>query len=607
MPSIPPAPPPPDRLTPPDKSFSRSPAHPLGRHFSWRELWDLVRPYWVGSDRLAGGLLLAAVVGLNLGQVYLAVLFNKWNNTFYTALQKLDYPAFTHQLLYFCVLATIYIVMAVYQLYLNQILQIRWREWLTRHYLDRWLKHRAFYRLQIDGKADNPDQRISDDLRDFVALTLSLSLGLLSSVVTLASFCAILWGLSGTLRFTLLGHAFAIPGYMVWAALVYAIVGSWLTDRIGRPLIALNFNQQRYEADFRYGLVRLRENAEAVALYGGEAREHTSFVHCFSFIVGNWWALIRRQKQLTWFTAGYSQAAVVFPFLVAAPRYFARSIELGGLMQTASAFGQVQGSLSYLVGAYADIANWRAVVDRLIGFKMTVEAYALPPAASIRLEAGAGKSLEAEGLALNLPDGKPLLAPAAFHIEPGESVLIQGPSGSGKSTLFRALSGIWPFGSGRVRLPAAASVMFLPQKPYMPLGTLAEALAYPEEVSESDDRAKEQALVDCGLAALVPRLDETENWSQLLSPGEQQRLAFARVLLKKPDWVFLDEATAALDEPMERALYDMIRRRLPHLTLVSVGHRAGLAASHERRLSVETGANGIGEIREAGAAFAPGE
>ena len=581
---------------------------PLGRHFSWRELWDLVRPYWFGSDRWAGRGLLALVVGLNLGMVYLNVLFNQWNNSFYTALQKLDYPAFTHQLLRFCMLAAFYIAAAVYQLYLNQALQIRWREWLTKHYLDHWLSHHAYYRLQLDGLTDNPDQRISDDLRSFVGLTLSLSLGLLSSVVTLASFCAILWTLSGALHFPLFGHAISIPGYMVWAALVYAIVGSWLTHWIGRPLIGLNFNQQRYEADFRYSLVRLRENAEAVALYGGEAHERGTFVDRFSYVVGNWWALIRRQKKLTWFTAGYSQAAVVFPFLVAAPRYFSKSIELGGLMQTASAFGQVQGALSYLVGAYTDIADWRSIVDRLIGFKMAVEGYAAAPGATaITLEPGSAAGLAVEDLALNLPDGSALMAPAAFRIEPGEQVLISGPSGSGKSTLFRALSGIWPFGRGRIRLPAQARVMFLPQKPYMPLGTLAAALAYPDEPSASEDGDKAAALVDCGLASLVPRLQETENWGQALSPGEQQRLAFARVLLKKPDWLFLDEATASLDEPMERMLYGILQRRLPRLTLVSIGHRAGLAAFHNHRMSVEPSADGTGMLKDAGPAYAAGE
>jgi vitamin B12/bleomycin/antimicrobial peptide transport system ATP-binding/permease protein len=562
--------------------------------FSWRDFWGLTRGYWFSEEKWSARGLLAIVVALNLGQVYLSVIFNEWYNLFYNSLQELDEKAFWHQLFRFSWIAALFIIAGVYSTYLNQMLQIRWRRWLTERYLDHWLEHRVYYRLQLtDGGTDNPDQRIAQDLQLFVLQTLSLSLGLLSSVVTLASFLTILWNLSGPLSFTLAGHEIAIPGYMLWAAIVYAIAGTWLINKVGRPLFGLNFNQQRFEADFRYALVRLRENSEAVALYGGEAREHDTFRARFANIFANWWALMRRQKTLGWFSSGYGQLAIIFPFVVAAPRYFAKSIQLGGLMQISSAFGQVQTALSFIVNSYTDIAQWRSVVDRLVTFQQSVERVsAATEKNAITHEPAAAMSLEVSDLDLQMPDGKAMINHAAFTVQPGESVLIAGRSGTGKSTLFRAIAGIWPFGQGRVRVPADAKVLFLPQRPYMPLGTLAACLSYPEPVGDTDDAAKRRALIDCGLEQFAERLQEEQNWGQALSPGEQQRVAFARILLKRPDWVFMDEATSALDEPLEQALYAKLRERLPKLTMVSIGHRPGVAAYHERRLTLEAGEGG---------------
>jgi len=562
--------------------------------FSWREFWALTRGYWSSEERWSARGLLAVIVGLNLFQVYLNVLFNEWNNLFYNSLQELDEKAFWHQLFRFSWLAALFIATGVYAYYLNQMLQIRWRRWLTERFLDHWLEHRVYYRLQLtDTGTDNPDQRIAQDLQLFVQQTLNLSLNLLSSVVTLASFLTILWTLSGPFSFALFGHEFAVPGYMLWAALVYAIAGTWLINKIGRPLFGLNFNQQRYEADFRYSLVRLRENAEAVALYGGEAREHEAFRGRFANVFGNWWALMSRQKTLLWFTLGYQQLAIIFPFVVAAPRFFAKTIQLGGMMQIASAFGQVQGALSFIVNSYPDIAQWRSVVDRLTTFQRSIEkASAASETNAIRHEPAAAADLQVAGIDLQLPDGKPLIDQATFNVREGEAVLIGGRSGTGKSTLFRAIAGIWPFGRGEVRLPAGAKVLFLPQKPYMPLGTLAECLSYPEPANTTSDEDKRRALIDCGLEQFADRLDEDENWGQALSPGEQQRVAFARILLKRPDWVFLDEATSALDEPLEQALYAKLRQRLPKLTVLSVGHRPTIAAYHERRLELQPGPDG---------------
>ena len=568
--------------------------------FPWRALWRLTVPYFKSEERWVAGGLLALVVGIALGTVYLEVVFNEWNRFFYNALEERNYDEYMHQLFRFSWLAALFIIIAVYRLFFNQMLQIRGRRWMTEQFLARWLAHRNYYRLQlVGGETDNPDQRIAEDIRQFVALTLGLVLGLLSAVVTFLSFIAILWTLSGSFAFTAFGMAIEIPGYMMWAALVYAVVGTWIIDRIGRALVGLNFNQQRFEADFRFSLVRLRENVEAIALYGGEDREHEGFRRRFAFVVTNWWALMMRTKLLGFFSSGYNQIAIIFPFVVAAPRYFSEAIKLGDLMQIASAFGQVQSSLSFIVNAYATIAEWRAVIERLVTFEDALaEAAAAAARPAIAVAPHAEPGLTAAGLGLALPTGKTLLQPASFAIEPGESVLVAGPSGSGKSTLFRAFAGIWPFGTGTVRIPRDARVMFLPQKPYMPLGTLAEALAYPAPAAETSDAEKRQALVDVGLPGFVDRLNEIQNWGQALSPGEQQRVAFARVLLKRPNWVFLDEATASLDTQLEERLYTLIKERLPGLTIVSIGHRPGIVRFHRRRLALAVEAEGARIVSE---------
>ncbi len=564
------------------------------KRFPWRDFWALTRPYWSSEEKWSARGLLAAIVGLNLAAVYVNVVFNEWNNLFYTALQDLNEEAALHQLFRFSWLAAIFIIIAVYRLYLNQMLQIRWRRWLTERFVTRWLDHRAYFRLQLTGRdTDNPDQRIAQDLSLFVQLTLGLALGLLSSVVTLASFLTILWVLSGPLTFALFGHSLSIPGYMLWAAVLYAVVGTWLINRVGLPLVGLNFNQQRFEADFRFSLVRFRENAEAVALYGGEAREHDNFRKTFVPVIQNWWALMRRQKTLTWWTSGYGQIAIIFPFVVAAPRYFSKAITLGGLMQIASAFGQVQDALSFIITSYSSIAEWRAVVDRLVTFHHAMHAaIEADEARAITATPGRPAVLEVEGLDLQLPDGKPLVARSSLTITAGEAVLISGASGSGKSTLFRALAGLWPFGSGRIHVPADARLMFLPQKPYMPQGSFAEVLSYPEPADDSSEETKRQALIDCGLESFAGRLQEVQNWALMLSPGEQQRVAFARILLKRPDWVFLDEATASLDTAMEQMLYTRLRQRLPDVTIVSIGHRPGIAEYHGRKLELHPGPQG---------------
>ncbi len=564
------------------------------RHFV-RDVWALARPYWFSEDRWAGRGLLAVLVVLNLTLVYLTVIYTQWNNAFYNTLQDKDFAAFWRQLLYFTAIAAGFIIVGVYQLYLNQMLQIRWRRWLTDRYLSAWLADRAYYRmLLLGGVADNPDQRIAEDTKLFVARTLTLSLGLMSAVVTLVSFLAILWKLSGPFVLPLGAHGVSVPGYMLWVALIYAVVGTWLTAKIGRPLVRLNFDQQRYEADFRFSLVRLRENAEGVALYAGEADEQKNFRARFAEVVANWWGIMRQQKRLTWFTAGYNQIAIIFPFVVAAPRFFRGDIALGGLMQTALAFGQVQTALSFIVNAYTEIAEWQSVVARLSGFEAAIARTQRETSGrdGIRLGAGEDGDLSLERIALALPDGQPLLDGVTLALAPGDTVLLTGPSGAGKSTLFRAIAGIWPFGEGDVRRPASARILFLPQKPYLPIGTLREVVSYPTPGGGVDDAAIVEALELCGLPQLARRLEEPGNWALHLSPGEQQRIAFARALVQQPDWLFLDEATSAVDEETEARLYALVRERLPRTTVISIGHRPTLGPFHTRRLVISPGVGG---------------
>jgi putative ATP-binding cassette transporter len=558
-----------------------------------RDAWALARPYWSSEERGRGLLLLGAVVALNLSLVGMTVLLTYWQRAFYNALEAKDAGAFWSLLLLggesgeggwlpgFVVVAAIYILVAVYQLYLRQALQIRWRRWLTRHYLERWTADRAYYRIALtDPGTDNPDQRIAEDVRMFVDDTLTLGLGLMNSVVTLLSFVLVLWSLSGPVE--ILG--ITIPGYMVWVALLYALAGSWLAHLIGRPLIRLNFLQQRVEADFRYALVRVRENVEGVALHGGEADERRGLLQRFQVLTENWWAIMTATKRLTFFTAGYGQVAVVFPIVVAAPAYFAGSIPLGGLIQTSSAFGQVQGALSWFVENYASLTAWRATVDRLTGFERAITAARTSPGGVELDRAAPGKELALSDLTLALPDGRVLLQDASLELAPGERVVVTGPSGSGKSTLFRTIAGIWPFARGRVALPAGARTLFLPQRPYLPLGTLRRALCYPINAAEVPDAEVREALEAVGLGHLMPRLDEEDAWDRRLSGGEQQRLAFARVLLVKPELLFLDEATASLDPQAERQLYALVRDRLPGTALLSIAHRPAVAEFHDRGL-----------------------
>jgi putative ATP-binding cassette transporter len=553
-------------------------------------VWRIAGPYFRSEDKWAAWGLLAAVIAIELALVALDVLFNQWQNRFYTALQDYNWDRFISEVWFFLILATCFIGLAVYQLYLNQWLQIRWRQWLTRHYLGEWLEGATHYRMQLKGDAaDNPDQRITEDVKNFVEQTLSIGLNLLSSIVTLFSFAIILWGLSNAAPLHVFGTDIVIPGYLCWGALIYAIFGTALTHLIGAPLVNLNFELQRYEADFRFNLVRVRENSEQIALLSGESAERVRLLDRFGRVAGNWYTIMGRTKRLTAFTASYSQAAVIVPYALVAPAYFAKKIQLGGMMQTGSAFGSVQRALSFFVTNYRAIAEWRAVVARLDGFEMSVRSTARLAVRepSIDIEAASGsRDISLDQLRVNLPNGAPLVAADAFTIHAPERVLVTGPSGSGKSTLFRAIAGIWPFGTGIISVPDKARLMMLPQRPYFPVGPLRDAVVYPAERSTFEAARIQAALVAVGLPDFTGRLDEDGHWNRMLSLGEQQRLGLARALLHAPDYLFLDEATASLDEPSEARLYRLLAEKLPQATIVSIGHRSTLDAFHTRKVAM---------------------
>jgi vitamin B12/bleomycin/antimicrobial peptide transport system ATP-binding/permease protein len=560
----------------------------------------LAVPYFRSADRWSAYILLVLVIGVQMAVVAMTVLLNRWYNGFYGSLQDRNWNAFTQQIIYFCLIAAAITLLSVYQLYLNQWLEIRWRRWMTKSFLARWLSGATHYHVQLSSDpTDNLDQRIAEDIRLFIEQTLTIGVGLLSALMSVLSFVVILWRLSDGAPLHLFGSTYAIPGYLVWAALIYAIGGTAITHLVGRPLIGLNFDQQRYEADFRFNLVRVRENSEQIALLGGETLETDRLLTRFERVASNWYAIMSRQKWLTLFTTGYTHFAIIFPIIVVSPVYFAGAMQLGGLVQTAAAFGIVQTALSFFVGIYPNFAQWRAVIARLDGFERAV----LPK------RAAAGSSgvtvvahptnaeLSIEGLSVDLPAGTPLIASEDLVIKAGQSALVTGPSGSGKTTFFRAVAGVWPFGTGTVMVRRGSKLMVLPQRPYFPIGTLEEAVSYPAVRGTFDSARVADVLQAVGLPALADRLSEEAHWSQILSLGEQQRLSIARAILHAPDYLFLDEATASLDEPSEEQLYGLLKERILDVTIISIGHRSTLEALHDRRWTLHPG-DGHHRIRE---------
>ncbi len=558
--------------------------------------WHLVVPYFKSEDWRWGIPLMIGAIALTFTGVGLEVLFNEWNRRFYDSIQNKNETVFWQEIVVFSWLAALFIMNAVARGIVSPYLRLRWRRWLTNYYITHWLEGRGYYRIELQRSVDNVDQRIAEDLNYLGQYTMQLFLGFLSAVATLLSFIFILWTLSGPLNLGFIGLDITIPGYMAVAALLYAVLGSFFANLVGRRLIPLNFMRQRYEANFRFSLVRVRENAEGIALYRGEEDESKTLKDRFADVFANGWRVLFTQVQLAFYQSGYSQLAIIFPFVVTAPHFFAGAITFGVMMQTASAFGQVQGALSFFVDNYTSLAELRAVMDRLKGLRAAVDER--PPAAIVIDPQSGRTDVAADGLTLALPTGQVLLDNTDLSLKPGTATLVSGESGSGKSTLFRALAGIWPFGQGTVHIPAGARVLFLPQKPYIPIGTLRDAVKYPDEHSAATDAEIVAALEAAQLAALTGRLDETAHWSNMLSGGEQQRLAIARALVFKPDWLFMDEATASLDGPNEAAIYRELKARLPATTLISIGHSPALKQWHDRIIELQRKSGEVGKLVE---------
>ncbi len=550
-----------------------------------KQIHALAKPYWSSQERKKAALYLSLILALVFGNVYIQVLLNNWRNAFYTALQEYNAPEIMTQLGIFTALAFTYIIIAVYSFYITQLLSLKWRRWMTHHYIDNWVEGKKYYYLQMFYKhTDNPDQRISEDIKLFIDYFLKFTVGLTNNLLLFISFVAILWGLSGPLQFSLGGIAITIPRYIVWVAIFYSILGTYVTHKLGYKLVGFRYVQQKYEANFRFSLIRLREHAQSVAFYGGEKEESLLLRDRFQSLLENFYRIIKKEKQLVWLNSSYSQLAIIFPIVVSIPQYLGRTLNLGGLMQTAAAFRQVQDSLSYFVDLYTSFAEWRAVVNRLTEFNdhlflcETTETEAT-------LNLREGEWFEADHLSLTLPSGEVLVENLSLRILPGHHLLIQGPNGAGKSTLLKAFAGLWPYVKGSLIIPKREDILFIPQQAYMPIQTLRHVLSYPKQVTASDEELQ-LLLNTVGLSHLKTKLDHEADWSQFLSLGEQQRLAFARILWQKPKWLILDEATSAMDEETEQRLMQEIKKALPHTTLISIGHRHTLEAYHSSILYI---------------------
>jgi putative ATP-binding cassette transporter len=518
--------------------------------------------------------------------VLLNMLLNKWQAGFYTQLQQYNFSGFIDSLLEFGAFSAVLILASGYQSHFRMRLEIRWRHWLTDRFIDMWLRHQTYYRLNLQGLTINPEQRISEDINLFVKNTLDLAIGLLRHTLMLVVFSAVLWQLSGLVHITVAHNSLPVPGYLVWLALLYSTLGTCLTIRVGRPLIFRNILQQTHEAHFRSGLARIKEHDECVALYGGEPTEKLHLARQFQKIVQNYLHIARSTKLLTLVSSSYSQLSIVFAFLVASPRYFNDEIQLGQLFEISGAYWYVHSALSYIVDSFGKFALWKAVASRLDNFNsyMAETHHAVKITNQITLSRN--NHVKLKNLTVLSSSGRLLLKDLTLDIRPQDKLLISGSLGCGKTTLLKTMAGIWPYFSGTIIKPQNKTVMFLPQKPYIPPGSLRNALLYPNFRESQSDAKLHEALHYCSLEKLVGRLDENDEWGKILSLGEQQCLAFVRVIVQHPDWLFLDEATSSMDEPTERRLYALLERVLPALTLVSVGHRETLRLYHTVQLNL---------------------
>jgi putative ATP-binding cassette transporter len=562
-----------------------------------RRFIRLAGPFFNSDERWMARGLAIGVIGLSLLQIAVQIRLNLWNKSFFDALEAKDWPAFIATMWLFALLASASMGIAVYQVYLKQLLQLRWRRWLTSRLVDGWLANGHHYQVNFIGTGvENPDQRIAENTHFATDMAVEFTLGILNALLTLVSFLGILWTLSGVLHFAIGGTTIEVPGFMVGAALLYAAIGTGVTYLVGRPMIMANILQNKAEADYRFALMRLRENSEGVALIRGEEDERKGLAGFFGQVYAATKHLMQTQRRLMWLTSAYGMVGMVYPTLVASPLYFAGTMTLGGLMQTGAAFGQVQSGLNWFVDNFPRLAEWRSHITRVLEFEQALHttgeaSLESGEAANITVIEAAPGSDDAEFLSFDdlqiaHADGSIVIGETTTLIRKGEKVLITGQSGSGKSTLFRAIAGLWPWGTGTIQVPPRSDIMFMPQRPYLPLGTLRAGLAYPAAAEHFAKKDLKIALKRCGLEHLVERLDEAERWDRVLSGGELQRAAFARVLLHRPGWVFMDEATAALDDESQHSMMSMFGNELAGSTLISIAHRAGLDAFHDRTLDL---------------------
>lgn len=576
----------------------------LGKRFfpgltaSFADIIRLAKPYFLSKEQgefsflgrktvmnervFAWGMVILLLL-INTFQVELQVIFNEWGRRFYNAIEKKNTVEFWIELNKFLVIAGIHIATAVLEFYLLQMLVMRWRKFMTRTTFGDWLSDNAHYRLSLEGNVDNPDQRISEDVNKFTSSTVNLFLQFYSALLSIFAFTVILWGLSTSYTYKIGDfNLTSIPGYLVWAAVIYILVGTVITHFIGRRLINLDYKREATEANFRFSLARLRENGEPIALLKGEKREEQFFSHSFLNVMSVWYEVVRVRIQMTWFTSFWGQLSVILPYFLLAPAYFASgsTLTIGNLMQTKSALSRVEGSLSIIINLYSTLADYRATINRLTGFAAAILKTKTNPT---DINHQTAPALTLKNLFLTLPTGKKLVEVPSLSFEKGEHILVTGPSGSGKSTIFRAIAGLWVYGSGEITTPS--NMLLIPQKPYLPIGTLRDALSYPSEV-HYDDATLIAALKTVKLEHLTGELDNDKPWHLTLSGGEQQRLSLARAILIKPEWLFLDEATAAMDEPTEALLYTGLKQALPKTTIVSIGHRSTLVNFHDKRINL---------------------
>jgi putative ATP-binding cassette transporter len=553
--------------------------------FALRTFGRLALPYFRSEDRYRAWGLLAGVIGSELFVVYVAVAVTEWNAAFFNGIEARNWDVVQFQLLVFLLITLGAVLSGMGQYWFGQTLIIRWREWMTRRYVDLWMAEGRHYRIRfVDQSVDNIHLRIANDVLMFIRLTHELGTGFLNALVSLASFAVVLWAVSALAPVPLFGTDLSFPGYLIVLAIGYAALGTMVAHLIGQPLIPLNFMQQRYESDFRFAIARVQDHTDSVALMGGEKVERGELQRRFAALVRNWVALVRRQNGLNGFIFGYYHVSTVFPVLVVTPAYLVGAIPLGVLMQASLAFQKVESAFAFVATSYGKIAEWKAAMDRVAQFEAamgTVDAAGLA-GADIALKAGAEPDLTVNELTIRLGNGEPIASLAQLALAPGERLLVRGASGAGKSALFRALAGIWPLGQGQVRLPHGARVLALPQRPYFPLGSLRQAMTYPTPAAEVDDVEVRSAMAAAGLGHLAERLDEAAEWNTMLSGGEQQRVGFARALIHRPTVLLLDEAVSTLEDAEARDLYRLLTDMLPECMVISTGRSASLVALHDR-------------------------